>query len=339
MSTLRKPDLARFLQNLGGRYRVIAPIRSGDEVAFGDFDPDTFVPEYFGRTRFSPKEFLFPEAEVMFTFSISKSGSEVSIDEDRYNEQTVVWGVRPCDLAGFRVLDAVFLSDPVDVYYRARRANTLLLALNCNRPDQSCFCASFGSGPFAPGGFDLAFTDLGDRYLVECGSETGKQLLEGEAELFHEAEKSDEQKAAVLERESKAAFSTTLDVEAVVRKLPAMYGDDVWAEASRKCTVCGTCCIVCPACHCFNVEDVLKTRKIIQRIRYWDACQFSGFTHMAQGASRETQAERWRQKIYDKFSYIPSKYGGLLGCTGCGRCLDLCQGNISIVDVLTEVAR
>src|SRR5665811_2237669 len=92
---------------------------------------------------------------------------------------------------------------------------------------------------------------------------------------------------------------------------------------------CGTCCVVCPACHCFNVEDIRKSRKVVQRIRYWDACQFSGFTRMATSNSRPTQGERWRQKIYDKFVYMPERYDGALGCTGCGRCLELCQGSIN----------
>jgi sulfhydrogenase subunit beta (sulfur reductase) len=336
MKVLAKTKLAAFLEGMRAGHRVIAPLGQGAEIQFGDLDTDRLAPGYSGRTRYSAKECVFPESEVLLTFGMPSAG-EVSITEHPYDTPTVLWGIRPCDVAGIQVLDAVFLSAPVDAYYQARRDKTLLLSLNCNEVGKTCFCASLDTGPFARSGFDLVFTDLGEEFLVEVGTVAGEALLDEQSDLFEEGTASQQAKARELQDRAEAAFSTSLDVEAVRAGLAVSYDDPIWGEQSAKCTLCGTCCVVCPACHCFNVEDIRKSRKVVDRVRYWDACQFTGFTRMATSNSRPTQAERWRQKIYDKFVYIPARYEGALGCTGCGRCLELCQGSINIVDVMTKV--
>lgn len=338
MKVLQKGELGMFLRALGDVRKVVAPLWEGVELAFGDLDVDRLATDCTGRTRFSAKEFLFPESEVLFSFDLSKQDQAAPIQEHLTEVPTVVWGIRPCDLAGLRVLDVVFLSDPTDVYYEARRKNTLLLALNCNEAAApSCFCASFGTGPTAQEGFDLLFTDLGDRLLVEIGTEAGAALIQEQAAFFAEATEGDIETARAVAEEARGTFSTELDVARVKDELPALFDNPIWAEQAQKCTLCGTCCIVCPTCHCFNVEDLKETRKLAHRVRYWDCCQFTGFTRMAGENSRPTQPERWRQKIFDKFCYMPAAHEGLLGCTGCGRCLDLCQGGINIVQVLGRV--
>lgn len=337
MKTIAKTKLIAFLDALGSDYRVVAPLQNGTDVEMGELERERLAVGYRGKTRFSVKEYLFPESEVMFTFENRGTGV-VETTEHTSERKTAVWGVRPCDLAGIAVLDAVFSSAPVDVYYQARRANTLLLGLNCHEVGSSCFCRSFEAGPFARCGFDVIFTDLGERFLVEPGSQVGALLLEQHGELFADAEESDRQEAESLRLTAEAALATKLNVSLLLKALEEAFDDPIWEEQAKKCTLCGTCCIVCPTCHCFNVEDVRKTRKLHQRVRYWDSCQFTGFTRMAAENSRATQGERWRQKIYDKFVYLPAAYSGLLGCTGCGRCLDFCQGNINIVHVLEKVS-
>ena len=334
---LNKAKLEKFLEGLRPQYKVVAPLQQGKEIAFSDLDLSQLTIGYSGRTRFSPKEYLFPESEALFTFEISGQEGTIIINEHLNETKTVIWGIRPCDLAGIKVLDAVFLSDAIDPYYQARRTNTLLLGLNCNQAEKTCFCNSLAAGPFAHEGFDLVFTDLGDEFLVEIGSQAGETLIKQDADLFSDATSKQEEKAKLLEEKSKSSFMTSLDIKKLEAKLPAVFNSPIWDEQASKCKVCGTCCIVCPTCHCFNIEDLTRSKKVVQRMRYWDCCQFSGFTQMAAYNSRASQGERWRQKIYHKFSYMPDKYNGLIGCTGCGRCIDLCQGSIDIVEVLGRV--
>ncbi len=104
-------------------------------------------------------------------------------------------------------------------------------------------------------------------------------------------------------------------MEKVEAKIAGASSNPVWAEEAAKCILCGGCNWVCPTCYCFNIEDVTSGDKT-QRVRYWDSCQLGGFTQMVAMNSRATQAERLRQRIYQKFSYNPDKYGGEIGCTG-----------------------
>ena len=182
------------------------------------------------KTHFSPKEYLFPESEALFTFEMSGSGKEetISIKEHLNETKTVIWGVRPCDLNGIKVLDTVFLSDPLDLYYQARRTNTLLLGLNCNEAEKTCFCNSLGTGPFAHDGFDLLFTDLGDEFLVEIGNGAGETLIKENIDIFSNATDEHKEKVKSLEEKSKSSFTTSLDIEKVVLRLPQAFNSPIW---------------------------------------------------------------------------------------------------------------
>lgn len=340
MGVLNKVNAVKFLEELGSHYSVVVPLQSSGELTFGDPDLHHQIIDYKGITHYSLKGYLFPESEALFTFEIAGRGETetISIKEHLNETKTVIWGIRPCDLNAIKVLDAIFLSDPVDPYYQARRMNTLLLALNCNEAGKTCFCNSLDAGPFAHEGFDLVFTDLGDEFLVEIGSEAGEKLIKEQSDLFSDAGNEHQEKAKLLEEKSKRSFTSSLDIEKLKTKLPHAFNSPIWDEQVTKCKICGTCSFVCPTCHCFNIEDLKKSKKVVQRMRYWDSCQLSGFTQMAGHNSRPNQAERWRQKIYDKFFYLPGKYNGLIGCVGCGRCVDFCQADLKIVEVLGRVS-
>lgn len=330
--------LDEFMRRLeGAGFRVIVPVSSGPDLEFAEYDGTRPI-ALAGRTRFSVKEYLFPAQETLVTFDRRKpkEGTTASLPEET-GTPTFVWGVRPCDIAGLAVLDRVFLSAPVDTGYDCKRKATVFGCLKCNQPGASCFCTSVGGSPHAGKGCDISFTDLGDRFLMEVGSDEGQRLIEITSDLLLEGTPQDAGQARELEAVAQKAMSLALDVEKLRQVLAESWDSDVWAKETGKCTICGTCSIVCPACHCFNVEDVMKRRGLIERVRYWDNCQFSGFTRMATSNSRPEQWQRWRHKIYDKFVYKPERYEGLLGCTGCGRCIDYCQGSINLVRVLERL--
>jgi len=185
MKILSKSNLVPFLEGLGPEFEVNAPLYEGQDVLFGDLDSSKLATDFIGKPRLSPKEYFFPQRERLFTFK-NNGGVEI---EARLNEtKRVIWGIRSCDLYGLKFLDMVYLSDYVDPYYQARRSNTILLGLNCNKAEESCFCSSMGTGPFAKEAFDLLFTDLGDVFLVEIGSKAGKKLIEKQANLFTNAQ-------------------------------------------------------------------------------------------------------------------------------------------------------
>lgn len=50
---------------------------------------------------------------------------------------------------------------------------------------------------------------------------------------------------------------------------------------------------------------------------------------------RSTQVPRSRQRLMHKFMYQHQQFG-VVGCTGCGRCVELCPVNVDIREALTR---
>ncbi|MCM1358342.1 MAG: hypothetical protein NC205_07085, partial [Prevotella sp.] len=72
------------------------------------------------NTLRSAKDFFFPQTENLADFKMEGKKIKV-IDIREESEDFVVFGVRACDARSFTILDKVFLSDPVDSYYKNRR--------------------------------------------------------------------------------------------------------------------------------------------------------------------------------------------------------------------------
>lgn len=330
-----KGKLEDFLKSLGRDYEVVVPAIENGNLLFIE-DTSKVVADFKGRPRISPKEYLFPQREKILSFDTSDKVN-VAVKSHANETKRVIWGVRPCDLQGIKTLDAIFLTTYVDNYYEARRKNTILIGLNCNEPCETGFCASCGAGPFASDAFDLLFTDLGDRYLIDIGTKTGQELVDQNATLFSAASAGDKAKADELEKKCKQTFKRSVNPEEVRRKLPASSGDALWVKESENCMLCGGCNFICPTCYCFNIEDVARGEQTSERVRYWDSCQLGGFTQIAAENTRRDQSERLRQRLFHKYVYIPGKYNGILGCTGCGRCIEVCPGELDITEVLGRV--
>ncbi|MDD5095298.1 MAG: 4Fe-4S dicluster domain-containing protein [Dehalococcoidia bacterium] len=336
MTTMNKGKLADFLKSLASDHEMIVPVIENGNLLFGDLGSNGLATDFKGRPPVSPKEYMFPQKERIFTFDATDKVN-VSVQAHLNTKKRILWGIRPCDLYGIKTLDTIYLGGYVDTYYQARRSNTLLMGLNCNQPCDTGFCVACQTGPFASEAFDIMFTDLGDKYLVNIGSEAGKVIADKYPSLFAAATDDDLKKARDAEEKCKQGFKPVVDAKAAKQKLPETWDDALWAEESATCILCGGCNFVCPTCHCFNIEDIAEDGKVSTRVRYWDTCQLGGFTQMAAENTRLAQFERLRQRIFHKYVYTPDKYGGVPGCTGCGRCIEVCPAEIDITHVLGRV--
>ena len=128
------------------------------------------------RPVLSVKEVFFPPTERLFT--IQKTGQEIHLEETFPDWETVVFGVRPCDARGVRLLDAAFLdTDPVDSFYARRRENTTLIGLACKELAETCFCTSVGGTPDDGCDMDVMLYEMDEGYLVEAITEKGRFLI------------------------------------------------------------------------------------------------------------------------------------------------------------------
>ena len=73
------------------------------------------------------------------------------------------------------------------------------------------------------------------------------------------------------------------------------------------------------------------------RYRRWDGCQIQSFCQVSSGENfRDSAAERVRHRVFKKEVYLKKRFGRS-GCVGCGRCIEHCIADISIIDIFNHV--
>jgi sulfhydrogenase subunit beta (sulfur reductase) len=328
---LNKSEVTSLLDKLASEYRVIAPVEKNGMVEFAAIQKGEEAKLDYVNTKKPGKEILFPQSEELFNYTVDAEG--VRMEDNVDSQASIVFGMRPCDVKSWVLLDNVFKNDQyTDVYYLTRRANTLVVGLGCNEPASTCFCSSVACGPFAKEGSDIFLTDIGEAYVVEGISEKGKELL---AKLgLNEAGAEAKAAAAKLQEEVKA--DGTINIEGLAGKLSGMFEHPYWDRLHEKCIGCGACTYLCPTCHCFDIADEATDCNGC-RVRNWDACMFPLFTLHGSGHNpRPTGKARWRQRLMHKFNYFVERYNAT-ACVGCGRCIKNCPVNLDIRQALADI--
>jgi len=332
---INKSEIVSLLNELKESHPVFAPVCRDDEILFDRIDSADEIVTRFSNTRKVPKSIFFPREEVMFAYSRSESGTEIR--EPAFEEDAILFGVRPCDARSFKLLDAVFGSEDFrDTYYLRRREGAGTIGLACDHPRSTCFCTTMGGGPFSHDGMDVLLVDLGDKYLAEAVTDYGEELLKG----FSAATEADKKKRDDMrESAEKNMKPVVADLEGLGDKLDNSFDSDFWDEVHFKCIGCTTCTYLCPTCHCFDIYEEEESDKSGYRLRLWDSCSLSLFTlHTSGHNPRPSAKERMRQRVMHKFSYFNHNYNEF-GCVGCGRCIQNCPVNMDIRDVISSIAR
>ena len=279
----------------------------------------------------SPKDFFFPQVEDMMAFKVEGKNIEL-IDIRKAQEDFVVFGVRACDVKAFDILDNVFLSEPVDSYYAARREHGIIISVACNKPSETCFCQTFDIDAANPAG-DITVWKNESEVFWKSNTEKGAALLA---------------KLGLEECDDNGADAIKESINNIMKKLPLanlkadafgggktleFFNNPAWSALSESCLGCGTCTFVCPTCQCYDIKE-FNTGNGIVRFRCWDSCMYSDFTKCAHGNPRLSQLERFRQRFMHKLVYYPENNNGLFGCVGCGRCMAKCPISMNIVKVM-----
>jgi formate hydrogenlyase subunit 6/NADH:ubiquinone oxidoreductase subunit I len=301
-----------------GRYRLE---RRADGALFG-----------YNASPYSWKKFLHEPHLRLWRAERQDRGFAVESTAPPAPRRALI-GVRACELQAIAVQDRVLATgEHPDPHYAARRRSLFIVAVQCSRAGGTCFCASMGTGPRLPGGFDLGLVELveADRheFRVEVGSQAGADVLARlpvrPASPDHDA--AAEHQAAATE----AALGRRLETAGLREALQAASGDTRWEAIAARCLGCANCTMVCPTCFCTNVEDVTDLDgRGAERVRVWDSCFNLQFSYIHGGSIRQSLAARYRQWLTHKLASWVDQFG-TSGCVGCGRCITWCPVGIDL---------
>ena len=332
MYKISKDKLSSLFAAISERTPLYMPIMKNGQSDFRLWNDGDEYCESELKTAKSAKDLFFPQSENIISFK--RQDGRFSVETNEKFDRFVLFGVRGCDLKGIEVLDKVFLAQPVDEFYAAKRESGVIITMACSKPEETCFCHTFGIDASNPGGDVTTWYDENELYWqanTDKGSELTKELSGVLTECGDgENEKIKSDISAKLE--SLPLHDLGLDGwgESAVKE---RFESDIWKKLSESCLGCGACTFVCPTCQCYDIRDY-DTGHGVKRYRCWDSCMYNDFTMMAHGTPRPTQMQRFRQRFMHKLAYFPDNNDGEFSCVGCGRCIKKCPSKLNIVKVI-----
>jgi ferredoxin len=298
----------------------------------------------------SIKPLFFPRSAKVRKYVATSDGTEVSeTDEDPLAGKRVILGVKLCDARSLQVLDKVYNWDYIDTDYQKRRENTIIVSARCDTAGTHCFCTSLDYDLENPDAMDILVVNGKEgRIFVKARTEKGVGLLKEWAVGSGQLAVSSGQWAVGKEQEVlaemkaqydafAASFRLHMNYKEINGSLSKIFDTPEFENVSGNCISCNTCAFVCPTCHCFKISDE-KVKDTGVRYKSYDSCNNGYFTLMAGGHNpRPAKYRRWRQRAMHKFVYYKERFGENL-CVGCGKCTIACPVNISIFEVVNQVA-
>lgn len=331
-----KIDLPLMVGSLREHGRLIGPRQKDIQYVFDEIEDAQDLALEYPVSILPPGRCLFPDGEELVRFRRSDVTATSEVVEA---EQTILFGVHPCDVHGINILDEVLSDSPPDANYLARRSKTRIVALECQAPC-SPYNLCYDKGTNRVGwGYDLLMVDLGDRYFVFTRTAAGEELIK-DVDCLKVATPADREALGRAREIQAGSFKPRLAGPAT--RLPGSlreaYDDLLWEAVGRRCLSCESCTIVCPTCYCYDVRDEVDfDLECGVRCREWDSCQSRQFAEVAGGENfRPRAAERQRHRLFKKEVYQFEKYGRS-ACVGCGRCSSQCVASIHLGEMYNQV--
>ena len=206
MYKIEKENLEALFRKIAESQDLILPIKKAGQTNFGLWNDGEEADLETLKTVKSGKDAFFPQSETLYT--CVRDGKKLTVEpEELRSRPFVVFGMKACDVKGVAVLDKVFLADPVDTFYAARRDHGTIVAMACHEPEESCFCKVFGTDAADPeadadvkGIADVAAWMVEGSLYWKALTEKGEALTEAVKELLTPAD--DDQAKVDAEKEA-----------------------------------------------------------------------------------------------------------------------------------------
>ncbi len=334
-------DLTAHLMEKG---TLVAPVKEDGGFNFRTIIDPGQVDLIFHNTIISPKSAFFPPMEDFVQYSTGKSVLEARPVELSI-KPTFLFGVRPCDVKSFAIMDIHFTQTGLmDPYWEKRREATTIFGFafdTSEAADPTEFYHTLGIGAADPEGSDIFMLRKDNTLYLRAISPRGENLMDDILTVL--ADTSEEERKCFDDyiaagHEYKTRF-TCVDEKAIAGEFETLFHNtDFWTRISNACLSCGVCTFVCPTCYCFDICDETLFGQGTRR-RVWDACMFTDFTLEASGHNPRTNVyQRLRQKVCHKYSFHIRKYG-VISCVGCGRCTRYCPVSIDIFSIVEQAVK
>jgi sulfhydrogenase subunit beta (sulfur reductase) len=287
------------------------------------------------------KKFLYPSIQKLFTAYYKNNKLEIEKPEPPATKYAFI-GVRSCEINSIEIQDRVFFGGEYqNSNYKTLRKNSLIVAVNCSKAEENCFCTSMGTGPEVKSGYDILLTEIINEkehyFLIETGSERGEEIVNDLN--TREASESELSKKNQVIQKTISQIQKHLDTENLKDILLKNLESPLWDEVAKRCLACGNCTMVCPTCFCMTIEDytdLMKTKA--ERIQKWDSCFTLEYSYIHGGSIRVSIGSRYRQWLTHKLASWHEQFG-TSGCVGCGRCITWCPVGIDITEEATKIKK
>ena len=227
----------------------------------------------------------------------------------------------------------------IDGDYRARRAATFVVAVECATPTSTCFCTSMGTGPEVDGGLRRR-ADRARRGLRRADRIGGRRGVDRVARPRRPPIAAARKRRPTVVAGARRAMGVPTSTCRTARAGLAGAPDHPrWAAVAERCLGCTNCTLVCPTCFCTSVVQTSD----LDGTTSTDGTDL-GFLlrrRVRQGGRRHrsgrTAKDRYRQWLTHKFSTWWDQFGSS-GCVGCGRCIAWCPVGIDVREELAVIA-
>ncbi|MCF8336051.1 MAG: 4Fe-4S dicluster domain-containing protein [Bacteroidales bacterium] len=327
--SISRQEWEKALSHLINNYHIYAPVPWGETQDYERIDDDSISDIIYNRPKPATplKTFFLPIRENV-------------VNTEKSDKKRIIMGIPSCDLSGINIFDEMYLDDAfVDPTYKKKREDSILIGTDCHTTQENCHCTTYGIKPYPMKNHDLTLSLSGDTIYLQTHSAKGETLIEEIEKITTLQDPTENEIQEIVDTREKVeeelnTKNRDLPNYRVTGDLINSSEDEIWKKYSETCVSCGACATICPTCTCF----LLLEKPGFEKVRHLDACQYPGFEKVAAGEDPlEELYKRFRNRYMCKYVWKPKKFESI-ACTGCGRCIEACIGNINKNELFLELA-